>query len=163
VRHILFLACILWFVPVLKPAETPYTSLMLYSGTWKVSRKDSPKPSTMVNDCVKVGRFYTCDQSVDGGLSALLIFIPRADQPGHYYTQNVRPEGRATNRGDLEIKGNVWTFLSNWDSGGATTFYKTVDTFVGKTRITYEQFESSNDRDWKLLNSGEQTRAAGKR
>ena len=136
---------------------------MPYNGTWKVTRKDSAKPSAMVNDCAKVGRFYACDQSVDGGLSALLVFIPRTDQPGHYYTQNIRPEGRATNRGDLQILGNVWTFLSNWDSGGATTFYKTVDTFVSNTHITYEQFESSNDRDWKLTNSGEQTRVAGKR
>lgn len=132
---------------------------MLYNGTWKVTRKDSPKPSTMVNNCAKLGRFYACDQSVDGGLSALLIFIPRADKPGRYYTQNIRAEGRATNRGDLEISGNTWTFFSNWDSGGSTVFYKTVDTFVSKTHITYQQLESTNNRDWKVTNSGEQTRA----
>jgi hypothetical protein len=115
-----------------------------------------------LNRCQKTGRFFTCDQSVNGGLSALLVFIPRPDKPGMYYTQNIRPEGRATSRGDLEINGDVWTFLSNWDSGGKTIYYRTVNTFVGKTRIKYEQSESSNNKDWKLTNSGEETRVIAK-
>jgi hypothetical protein len=136
---------------------------MLYNGTWQVTRKDSQKPDILVNQCARVGRFFTCDQSVNGGLSALLVFIPRADKPGQYYTQNIRPEGRATSRGDLEIDKDVWTFLTNWDNGGQTTFYRTVNTFVGKTRIRYEQSESSNNKDWKVTNSGEEVRVVGKK
>jgi hypothetical protein len=131
---------------------------MLYSGTWLVTRKDSPKPDTMVNLCAKTGHFFTCDQSVNGAPSSLLVFIPRADKPGEYYTQNIRPEGRATSRADLQINGNVWTFLSNWDNSGHTTYYKTVDTFTGRSHIHYEQLESTNNKDWTTTNSGDQTR-----
>jgi hypothetical protein len=147
-------------VPTAPAAEDVYTPLMLYNGTWQVTHKDSPKPDTMVNQCLKVGHFVTCDQSVNGGPSALLVFIPRVDKPGYYYTQNIRPEGRATSRGDLEINGDVWTFLSNWDNGGHSTFYRTVNTFVGKTRIKYEQSESANNKDWTMTNSGEETRVS---
>jgi hypothetical protein len=90
------------------------------------------------------------------------VFIPRSDKPGQYYTQNIRPEGRATARGDLEINGDVWTFLSNWDNSGHTIYYRTVNTFVGRTKIKYEQSESTNGKDWKVTNSGEETRVLGK-
>jgi hypothetical protein len=153
---LLFVVC---FVPALRSASNPYMPLMLYNGTWQVTRKDSPKPDVMVNQCTKTGHFFTCDQSVNGSPGSLLVFIPRADKPGKYYTQNIRPEGRATSRGDLQVNGDVWTFLSNWDSGGHTVYYKTVDTFIGRTRIRYEQSESTNGTDWTVTNSGEQTRA----
>jgi hypothetical protein len=139
------------------------TPLMLMNGNWQVTHANGAKPDLMVNQCTKTGHFVTCDQSVDGGPSALLVFIPRADKPGQYYTQNIRPEGRATSRGDLEINGDVWTFLSNWDNSGHTIYYRTVNTFVGRTRIKYEQSESSNGKDWKVTNSGEETRVVGKR
>jgi hypothetical protein len=161
-RLIIFVVFLSALIPGIGSAQDPYAPLMLYSGTWKVTRTDSPKPDIMLNRCQKTGRFFTCDQSVNGGLSALLVFIPRPDKPGMYYTQNIRPEGRATSRGDLEINGDVWTFLSNWDSGGKTIYYRTVNTFVGKTRIKYEQSESSNNKDWKLTNSGEETRVIAK-
>ncbi len=157
-RYFILLLCAC-SIPGIKSAENPYAPLMLYSGTWKVTRKDSPKPDTMVNVCSRTGHFFTCDQSVNGSPGSLLVFIPRPDKPGQYYTQNIRPEGRATSRGDLQINGDVWTFLSNWDSGGHTIYYKTVDTFVGRSLIRYEQSESSNNNDWKVTNSGEQTRA----
>jgi len=153
---------ILFWCIVLKAAD-PYTPLMLYNGTWQVTRKDAVKPDVLVNQCAKTGHFFTCDQSVNGGLSALLVFIPRGDKPGQYYTQNIRPEGRATSRADLEISGDVWTFLSTWDNGGHTIYYRTVNTFVGKTRIKYEQSESANNKDWKVTNAGEETRVAAKR
>ena len=146
----------------MRPADNPYAPLMLYNGTWQVTRKDSAKPDMLVNQCAKTGRFFTCDQSVNGAPSALLVFIPRADKPGQYYTQNIRPEGRATSRADLAINGDVWTFLSNWDSSGHTIYYRTVNTFVSRTRIKYEQSESSNNKDWTVTNSGEETRVLGK-
>lgn len=142
--------------------EDAYAPLMLYNGTWQVTRKDSAKPDLLVNKCAKTGHFFVCDQSVNGGASSLLVFIPRSDQPGHYYTQNIRPEGRATSRADMTIDGNVWTFLSNWDNSGHTIFYRTVNTFVSKTRIKYEQSESQNNKDWTVTNSGEETRVAAK-
>lgn len=145
------------------PASDPYAPLMLYNGTWQVTHKDGAKPDTLVNKCSKVGNFFVCDQSVNAGPSALLVFIPRADKPGLYYTQNIRPEGRATSRAELEIKGDTWTFFSTWDNGGQTTYYRTVNTFSGRTKIHFEQLESSNNKDWKTTGSGDETRQASGR
>ena len=144
-------------------AQDPLAPLMLYNGTWQVTHTGVAKPDILVNECTKTGHFVTCDQSVNGGPSALLVFIPRTDKPGQYYTQNIRPEGRATSRGDLQIDGATWTFLSNWDNSGHTIYYRTVNTFVGRAHIKYEQAESTNGKDWKVTNNGEETRVLGKR
>lgn len=154
--YCLFSASLVW------PSQDPYATLTRFNGTWRITRKTVDKPETMVNQCAKVGHFYACDQSVNGGAGALLVFIPRTDKPGVYYTQNIRPEGRATSRGDLEIQGDTWTFLSNWDDGGRTTYYRTVNTFVGRNRITFVQSESRNNKDWTVTNSGEEMRILSK-
>ncbi len=153
----LFLLLLLWAA-----APDPYAPLALYSGTWQITHAGAAagtKPDTMTNRCARVGNFYTCDQSVNGGPGALLVFIPVPNKPGHYYTQNIRPEGRATSRGDLEINGNQWIFRSTWDQGGHTTYYKTTNVFVNRGHIHFEQAESGNNRDWTVKASGEEVRA----
>jgi hypothetical protein len=161
-RLFILLAALPW-LPAMSATQDSLTPLMLYNGTWQVSHAGGAKPDLLVNQCAKTGHFVTCDQSVNGGPSALLVFIPRTDKPGQYYTQNIRPEGRATSRGDLEISGDVWTFLSNWDNSGHTIYYRTVNTFVSRSHIKYEQAESSDGKDWKVTASGEETRVMGKR
>jgi hypothetical protein len=144
-------------------AGTPYTPLWLYNGSWRVTRKDlapSAKPDELTNECALVGKYFACQQTVNGTPGALLIYIPTA-APGHYYTQNVRPDGFASRRGDLQIEGNIWTYSSAWDQGGATTYYKTVNTFTGKNRIHFEQLESKNKKDWTTTNSGDEVRIPG--
>ena len=110
-----------------------------------------------MNDCALVGRYFACQQTVNGAPSELLIFIP-AKETGRYYTQSVMPEGRAGGRGDLEISGNKWTYSSTWNQGGKTTYYKTINTFTGKNQIHFEQLESPDNRDWKSTNSGDEVR-----
>jgi hypothetical protein len=141
------------------PVKTadPYTPLWLYSGSWQVSHKDQP-PEKLTNQCALVGRFFTCEQTVNGVHGNLLIFIPATDKPGHYYTQNVRPEGRASSRGDLEIEGDRWVYSSTWDQGGSTTYYRTTNIFKGRNKIAYEQAESKDNQNWVVKNSGEEIR-----
>jgi hypothetical protein len=144
-------------------ATSPYTPLWLYNGSWRVTRKDlapGAKPDELTNQCALVGKYFACQQAVNGTPGALLIFIPRAEA-GYYYTQNIRPDGFASRRGDLRIEGNVWTYSSAWDQGGTTTYYKTVNTFTGRNRIHFEQLESKNNKDWKATNSGDEVRIAG--
>ena len=145
-------------------ASDAYSALWLYSGTWQVTRKDSAKPDKLINECTLVGHFFTCEQTVNGMRGALLIFIPVPNQPGHYYTQNVMPEGRATGRGDLEIEGDRWTYRSTWNQGGRTVYYRTTNVFSGRNHIHFEQAESTDNKEWSVKNSGDEVRlAAGKR
>ena len=108
-----------------------------------------------------VGKYFACQQTVNGQTGALLIFIPKANNTGHYYTQNVNLQGRASGVGDLEISGDRWVYSSRWDQGGGkSTYYRTTNVFSGKNRIHYEQAESSNGRDWKVTNSGDEVRVS---
>jgi hypothetical protein len=138
-----------------------YAPLWAYDGKWQITRKDAPpgsKPDELVNQCALVGRYFTCQQSVNGSPSQLLIFIP-AGMPGHYYTQTVRPDGIAGGRGDLEISGDQWVLSNRWDQGGGkATYYRTTNVFTGKNKIHFEQAESTNNRDWSVKNSGDEVR-----
>jgi hypothetical protein len=133
--------------------------LWLYNGAWQVTRKPGAPPEQLKNECAYVGKFFACQQTVNGQLSALMVFVPK-DKPGQYFTQSINPQGRATGRGDLEISGDRWIYTSNWDEGGKTTFYRTTNVFTGKTHIHFEQEESSDGKQWKVTGSGEEVRAA---
>src|SRR4051794_16114473 len=68
-----FLICISTVLAV-GPSD-PFWTLWLYNGTWQVTRKDQP-PQTLVNRCSSFGKFFACEQSVNGASVALLIFVP---------------------------------------------------------------------------------------
>lgn len=142
-------------------ADTVYGPLWLYNGSWRVSKKDqTAKPDELTNRCTQYANYFACEQTVNGSVSALLVFVP-SKTPGEYRTQSIMPDGRAGGRGDLSIRGNTWTYSSNWNQGGGrATFYKTINVFAGKERIHFEQQESTNNRDWKTTNSGEEVRTA---
>lgn len=159
-RSCLLIICALCATQVCGAADAVYGPLWLYNGTWRVRKKDQPKPDELVNTCAQVGKYFTCQQVVNGQLSALLVFLP-AKETGAYYTQSIMPDGRAGGRGDLIVQGNTWTFKTYWDQGsGHSTFYQTINTFSGKDRIHFEQQESANHRDWKTTNSGDEIRIA---
>jgi hypothetical protein len=142
--------------------DATFSALWLYDGKWLVTRKDMPpgaKPDELVNQCVLVGRYFACQQTVNGSPSQLLVFIPTG-APGHYYTQTIRLDGIAGGRGDLEISGDQWVLSNRWDQGrGKATQYRTTNVFTGKNRIHFEQAESTNNRDWSVKNSGDEVRA----
>lgn len=141
-------------------AADAYTPLWLYAGTWQVTRKDQQAPDKLKNQCALVGHFFACEQTVNGTAGNLLIFIPVPNKPGRYYTQTVRPEGRATARGDLEIQGDRWIYTSTWDQGGSTVYYRNTNTFSGRNKINYEQAESRDNKNWTVKNSGEEVRVS---
>jgi len=158
-RNVLLLSLMLSAAAALHAADA-YTPLWLYSGSWRVTHKDQPQDK-LTNQCALVGHFFTCEQTVNGVPGNLLIFIPAPNKPGHYYTQNVRPEGRATSRGDLEIEGDRWVYTSTWDQGGSTVYYRTTNVFTGKNKIQYEQAESTDNKTWTVKNTGEEVRVSG--
>jgi len=142
-----------------KSSDAVYAPLWLYNGDWQVTRKGA-KSDALKNDCALVGRYFVCQQTVNGTPGELLIFIPTS-KAGHYSTQTVMPEGRAGGRGDLEIAGDRWTYTSTWDAGGKTVYYRTTNVFTGKNHIHFEQAESDDNKEWKVTGSGDEAHAPG--
>lgn len=142
-------------------ADAPYAPLWLYNGAWRVSKKgQNAKPDELVNHCAQYAKYFACEQTVNGSVSALLVFVP-GNKPGEYRTQSIMPDGRAGGLGGLTIQGDTWTYTSNWNQGGGhSTYYKTINVFSGKNRIRFEQQESANNKDWKTTNSGDEVRIA---
>lgn len=142
--------------------QDPYTPLRLYDGSWTITVHDQASGKTttdaLVNSCSLVGRYFTCQQTVNGKISALVVFIPAAD-PGHYYTQNVLPEGWATGRGELTISGDHWVYSSRDEEGGKTTWYRTTNDFKGTDRIHFESAQSADGKTWTTTRSGDEVHA----
>lgn len=161
-RLILLLLVVGW-CGASRAGDTTFAPLWLYQGAWHVTRGDAKpgaKPDELVNQCALVGKYFTCQQTVNGKTGNLLVFVA-AGKPGDYYTQNITPEGRATGRANLQISGDQWTYSSTWDQGGKTIYYRTTNKFTGKDKIHFEQAESDDGKDYKVTGTGDELRAVG--
>ncbi|HZQ53589.1 MAG TPA: hypothetical protein VFB14_15410 [Bryobacteraceae bacterium] len=143
------------------PSEPAFGPLWVYNGTWKITKAGATpgtKPEELTNQCSAIGKYFVCQQSVNGTAVALWI-ATEAGTPGRYHTQSVRPDGIAGGRGDLEISGDRWVFTSVWNQGGGKlTYNRTTNIFTGKNNIHFEQAESTNNRDWTVKSSGNEVR-----
>lgn len=160
--HPLLFALLAFAAPPAKAADS-YAALRSYEGTWQVTRKGAEKPDVLINHCALLGQYFACAQNVNGSAGGLVVFIPQKDGAGHYYTQTIMPEGRATGLVDLRIDGNEWTYTSRRDEYGKTTYYRTINTFADKNHIHFEQAESTDNKDWKVTNSGDEVRTTNAR
>ena len=112
----------------------------------------------LVNHCHLDAAFYTCEQVVNGKPFTLVIFVP-GQEPGHYYTQAVLANGRATGRTSLIIAGSHWTYSGNGpDAAGKLAFYRTENYFTGADAIHFEQYGSSGQKTWTKKNEGDEIR-----
>ena len=139
-------------------AGAPYRPLMLYNGTWWVTPLQSTKRDILEDHCDRTGKFYSCEQTVNGKTVALIVFVPAA-LTGHYYTQTILPDGHASGRGDLKIAGDRWVYSSKDVAGSKTTYYRTVNVFVDKDHIHFDSQESTDGTSWKTTQSGDERRA----
>jgi len=140
--------------------DSAYAPLWLYQGSWNL--KDSkPTPTSnsvrLDNQCAVVGTYFACQQTVDGKVDALLVFIP-SEKLHEYYTQSILPKGFSTGRGELRIDGEQWTYSSDVKENGKTTHYRTVNVFSRKNHIHYEQLVSEDGVKWKVTDSGDEVR-----
>ncbi len=88
-------------------SDVAYQPLRLYQGDWQSTTAGTGKSDHISNQCALIGKYFGCQQTVNGKISALIVFVP-AETAGHYYTQAVLPEGWAAGRGELEISGQTW-------------------------------------------------------
>ena len=140
-----------------KSADPLYAPLWLYEGRWKITRSGSTNPDELVNQCALVGKYFVCEQRVNGVAGALLVFIP-GSKSGHYVSQTILPEGRATGRDDLEITGNKWTYTSRRLENGRAKHYRTINVFTDKNHIHFESAESSDGEKWTTTAAGDEQR-----
>lgn len=160
--HLRLLASCVFLLPVLAHAagsDSVVAPLWAYNGTWQVTKNHAPKPDILVNQCSAFANYFACQQTVNGQVSALLVFIP-GRTPGQFSTQSIMPDGRAGGRGDLKLEGNTWTYLNRWNQGTKITYYRVLNVYQGKNRIHFEQQESDDGKDWKTTSSGEEVRVA---
>ncbi len=160
------LAAVLGVLGILQAAEPSpeqmLAPLRVYAGRWKVTRDKmarDAKPEDLETECASIGRYFACQQTVNGAVGGLLLVIP-SNKEGLYNTQTVLPSGRATGTGELQIASNKWIFFSSWNQGGGKTIrYRTTYTFSGRDRLHFEQEESSDGKQWKRIGAGDQVRA----
>ena len=139
-------------------AADPYAPLRLYEGAWQVTQTTPAgrKPDRLVNDCARIGRYFACQQTVNGKPGALVVFIPDT-VPGHYHTQIVLPDGAALGpAGTLTIIGDHWTYLGEPDAKGVR--YRTINVFSGRDRIHFESARSTDGKTWTVTMAGGETR-----
>lgn len=140
--------------------DSVYAPLSLYQGNWEVTPSNlakGAKPDRLSNDCSRTGKFFACQQTVNGKPGPLIVFIP-TETAGQYHTQVILPDGHATGRGDLEIKGDHWTYSGKAEEGGKVTYSRTTNQFTGKDRIHFEVAESSDGQQWTVKMSGDERR-----
>ena len=140
-------------------AADPYAPLRLYEGAWQVTSTPTPagkKPDRLVNDCAQIGRYFACQQTVNGKPSALVVFIPDT-VPGHYHTQIVLPDGAASGpSGTLTVTGNRWIYLGQPGAKGVR--YRTINVFSGHDHIHFESARSTDGKTWTVTMAGDETR-----
>ena len=137
-----------------------YGQLWLYQGTWHVTPNGRPagtKADILVNQCALVGKYFACQQTVNGSVSALVVYIPTG-QPGRFHNQAILASGRAGGLGELEISGDRWVYSNGQLEGGKTKHFRNINVFSGKNKIHYEQSESWDEKDWKVTGSGDEVR-----
>ena len=138
-----------------------YAPLRLYEGAWQVTQttpvpKKPRKPDRVINDCAQIGRYFACQQTVNGKHGPLVVFIPDSP-PGHYHTQIVLPNGAALGPpGTLTIAGEHWTYLGTPDAKGVR--YRTINVFNGRNRIHFISARSADGKSWTVTMAGNERR-----
>jgi hypothetical protein len=160
-RHLVFsLIFLTALFSAASDTSDPFAPLKLYQGAWTMTMTKPPSKTAdrLVDDCALIGRYFACQQTINGEPKDLFIIIPRKE-PGHYYTQGVNAEGRAYGRAELLIEANRWTFSDKSTDNGKTTFYRTLNVFTGKDRIHFEQLKSADGKHWTLVEAGDEVRS----
>jgi hypothetical protein len=80
------------------------------------------------------------------------------DAEGHYRTNPVQKDGHAYGPGELEIKGNHWTYLGQDEEDGKTVWYRTTNDFSNDSHIHFEQARSADKVNWQVQRSGDEVR-----
>jgi len=144
-------------------AVDAYAPLALYDGAWTL------KPTTgatvsIVDRCRRMTTFFACEQTVDGKIAGLLLFVPAPsnDRVFHYRTQFLHPDLTPAGAGStLTIDGNDWVYADP-KAPGATPWIRTLNRFYGHDRIHFARQSSADGRTWTTIAEGEEARVTAR-
>jgi len=169
-RKLLLIACAALAGSAASAADTGHTPtgverLLVFAGTWKSESdqyqtaysKASHVAVTTVNDCMRNGNYYACNQSVNGQSRWLLVFV----YPGSgdtYGTYLVPADGTPGVSGQLIIYDKTWTFPVQRNNLGKVTYFRTVNTFLDANHYDFRQEYSEDKQTWTVMSQGHQTR-----
>jgi hypothetical protein len=144
-------------------ANGHYSTLRFYEGKWDLTWDGQKEVTHIENHCAQTGRFFVCEQSINGKTAALIVFLPIATLPSggeEYRTQGLDVDASPAGEwGKLTIEGNRWVYTSESMVGGKKVLWRNTNTFAGTDKIRLE-IERSDDGGgtWKVQRSGDEQR-----
>lgn len=172
-RLVILCICASLYLPVSSFSTTPaspedaYKPLQLYDGAWQVN-VTQPKPKTdhLVNHCARTGKFFSCEQQVNGETGALVIFLPTGPaEKGSPSAQSYRTlvalsdASKPGDWGHLTIDGSVWTYTWTSLDGDKVVSWRNVNRFQDNDHIHFELQRQDPDRTWKTQLAGDESRS----
>jgi Protein of unknown function (DUF1579) len=141
--------------------DQPADKLGAFLGKWQTEGQfagsESKVQTTLECRWSPQGSYLICEQTIRMGGSEhrqLTVYSYNATENNYAYTTLADPGAKPTS-GRMEIKGNVWTYASSFESNGRVTHLRTTNEFTDpKTEIF--KVESSNDggATWKTMLQG---------
>jgi hypothetical protein len=142
-------------------ADDPYAPLKLYEGKWDATTTAGDKTIThLENHCTATGRFFMCEQKVNGKTEALIVFLPIGSTgPTNEKYKTAFLNADATPSGgwnDLTIDSDRWVYSWEDADGNAKVYWRNINTFSGASHIHYEIQRSDDGITWKTVKRGDE-------
>src|SRR5579885_1956505 len=68
--------CWLCLAAPMGASDDGYAPLWLYQGKWQLKTNGQEKADTIANECKRVGKYFACEQAVNGKVESLIVFVP---------------------------------------------------------------------------------------
>jgi hypothetical protein len=147
--------------PATAPNDGPTKKLGAFVGKWETegSFTSGQKTSTSL-ECrwSPQESFLVCDQIVRMGAAGdhrQFTVYSYDSKTGNYSYTTLADPGAKPSTGGIVIKGNLWTYDSNFTSNGKTMLIRTTNEFTdAKTEVFKVATSEDNGANWKIMLQG---------
>lgn len=135
----------------------------LYCGTWRADVQDfdttyskaGSSSKIIRNECWANGAFFAVSQIVNGESKALVVYTYDTKTDLYHTFAVLANDGKA---GTLIIKGNVWTYPSDYVVKDKTIHLRIVNTFTSPTTIEFKREYSEDGVTWIAMSTGREVK-----
>ena len=141
--------------------DQPEKKLSAFLGKWQTEGQfagsENKVQTTLECRWSPQGSYLICEQTIHIGADEhrqLTIYSYNPAENNYAYTTLADPGAKPTS-GRMEIKGNIWTYASSFESNGRVTHLRTTNEFTDPKAEIFK-VESSNDggATWKTVLQG---------